>query len=176
MRPGMGVRLSDAVDHKTLTRADHQVTWTTDDLAGAALWMLPDRWPVTGAQLVRLVRLAGLGVRWRAPLVMWGLTSVERQHPGDRHQYLAVLGKDPLRQGAGLGSQLLAPGLELCDRECLPRVSGDQGAQRQLLLPARIQGHGSDSSAGRPAGLADAPRAALTELRVLACGWLNLPA
>lgn len=136
MRSGMGVRLSDAADHKTLTRADHQVTWTTDDLAGAALWMLPDRWPVTGAQLVRLVGLAGLGVRWRAPLVMWGLTSVERQHPGDRHLYLAVLGIDPVRQGAGLGSQLLGPGLELCDRECLPAYL-ETGKERNVRFYSR---------------------------------------
>jgi ribosomal protein S18 acetylase RimI-like enzyme len=153
----MGVRLSDARDHRTLTQVlarafdddpvqrwvfpgirvrarygaaffrwslwrcmDQQVSWTTDDLAGAAVWMLPDRWQVTIPQLAQLGRLAGLGVRWRGPLVMWGLTAVERRHPDDRHLYLAVLGVDPLRQGAGVGSRLLAPGLELCDRDGLP--------------------------------------------------------
>jgi ribosomal protein S18 acetylase RimI-like enzyme len=33
------------------------------------------------------------------------------------HYYLFVLGVDPSRQRHGLGSQLLEPGLSLCDRE-----------------------------------------------------------
>ena len=53
----------------------------------------------------------------RAPLTLWGLGGVERVHPRERHLYLAVLGVDPPRQGQGLGSWLLAPGLEACDRE-----------------------------------------------------------
>lgn len=99
--------------------ADQYVSWTTDDLAGAALWMLPDRWRVTLPQLARLLRWTGRGVSWRGPLVMWGLMTIEGLHPGDRHLYLAVLGVEPARQGAGIGSALLAPGLELCDRDGL---------------------------------------------------------
>ncbi len=97
--------------------AEQAVSWTTDDRAGAALWMLPDRWQVSAGQLLKLTRLTGLGLRWRAPLVAWGLTNVERHHPRDRHLYLAVLGVDPGRQGSGIGSALLAPGLRLCDEE-----------------------------------------------------------
>lgn len=99
--------------------AGQHVSWTTDELAGAALWMLPDRWQVTVPQLARLARWAGLGVGLRGPVVMWGLTTVERRHPVDRHLYLAVLGVDPAQQGRGIGSALLAPGLELCDRDGL---------------------------------------------------------
>jgi ribosomal protein S18 acetylase RimI-like enzyme len=116
--------------------ADQRVTWTTDDLAGAALWALPERWQVTLSQLGRLVRWAGLGVRWRGPLVMWGLTTVERRHPEDRHLYLAVLGVDPGRQGAGLGSALLAPGLELCDRDGLAAYL-ETGKERNLAFYGR---------------------------------------
>ena len=100
--------------------AGHRLTWTTEDLAGAALWMLPDQWQVSVSQLARLVRWAAPGVWRRGPLIMWGLTTVERRHPGDGHLYLSVLGVDPARQGSGLGSALLAPGLELCDREGIP--------------------------------------------------------
>jgi ribosomal protein S18 acetylase RimI-like enzyme len=116
--------------------AGQRVSWTTDDLAGAALWMLPDRWQVTARQLGRLLREAGLGVRWRGPIVIWGLTSVERRHPDDRHLYLAVLGVDPDRQRAGVGSALLAPGLELCDRDGLPAYL-ETGKERNLAFYAR---------------------------------------
>ncbi len=116
--------------------ADQAVSWTTDDLAGAALWMLPDRWRVTGRQAARLARLTSLGLRWRAPLVTWGLSAVERHHPHDRHLYLAVLGVDPARQGAGIGSALLAPGLGLCDDEGLGAYL-ETGKEQNLGFYAR---------------------------------------
>ncbi len=129
--------------------AEQRVSWTTEDVAGAALRMLPGRWRVSAGQMVKLARLTGLGVRWRTPLVSWGLGAVERHHPHDRHLYLGVLGVDPSRQGARIGSALLAPGLELCDREGLAayletgkeRNIGYYGrcgfrVTRQLRLPA----------------------------------------
>lgn len=67
---------------------------------------------------------------------MWGLTAVERRHPGDRHLYLAVLGVDPVRQDVGVGSRLLAPGLELCDRELLP-ASLETGKERNVSFCSR---------------------------------------
>jgi ribosomal protein S18 acetylase RimI-like enzyme len=116
--------------------ADQRVTWTTDDLVGAAIWALPDRWQVTLPQLGALVRWTWRGVGWRAPRVLWGFGSIERVHPHDRHLYLAVLGVDPARQGAGVGSALLAPGLELCDREGLPAYL-ETGKERNLAFYGR---------------------------------------
>ncbi|MFD9882493.1 GNAT family N-acetyltransferase [Streptomyces alboflavus] len=41
-------------------------------------------------------------------------------HPSDRpHQYLHMIGVKPQRQGEGIGSALVAPVLERCDREGL---------------------------------------------------------
>jgi ribosomal protein S18 acetylase RimI-like enzyme len=116
--------------------ADQNVTWTTDGLAGAAIWALPDRWQVTISELARLTRWTGRGVAWRMPLVMWGLSTVERKHPPDRHLYLAVLGVDPALQRGGVGSALLAPGLELCDREGLPAYL-ETGNERNLAFYGR---------------------------------------
>jgi len=72
----------------------------------------------------------------RGPLVCWGLATVERHHPHDRHLYLAVLGVDPGAQGSGVGSSLLAPGLELCDREGLAAYL-ETGKERNLAFYGR---------------------------------------
>jgi len=99
----------------------HDVSWTLGDHAGAALWALPGKWGEEPADVVRAFFWSGIGVLPRAPRVLRGLSAVERAHPdGPPHLYLAVLGVEPDRQGLGLGSRLIAPGLELCDREGLP--------------------------------------------------------
>jgi ribosomal protein S18 acetylase RimI-like enzyme len=38
-------------------------------------------------------------------------------HPGEPHWYLPLIGVDPLYQGGGVGSALLAYALAICDRE-----------------------------------------------------------
>ena len=98
----------------------HDVSWTTADCKGAALWALPDRWRETPRELLRLAALSAPAVGLRAPLVLRGLGRVERAHASTSHLYLAVLGVDPARQGGGIGSALLRPGLDLCDREGIP--------------------------------------------------------
>jgi GNAT superfamily N-acetyltransferase len=98
----------------------HDVSWTTEGRDGAALWALPDCWRESPAEMVRLLAATATAVGLRAPTVLRGLNQVEDAHPTERHLYLAVLGVDPSRQGEGIGSQLLRPGLELCDREGIP--------------------------------------------------------
>jgi len=96
------------------TLVPHELTWTTPERDAAALWAPPDAWAVPPREL--LLGFGALTPR-RAPLTLWGLGGVERVHPREAHFYLAVLGVDPPRQGQGLGSRLIAPGLEMCDRE-----------------------------------------------------------
>jgi ribosomal protein S18 acetylase RimI-like enzyme len=93
--------------------------WTTADLQCAALWAPPRRWRSTLAETAALVpafmhpRLIA-----RMPLVAAGWLGMERRHPaGPDHWYLAVLGTDPASQGRGLGSAVLGPVLEQCDRD-----------------------------------------------------------
>lgn len=93
--------------------------WTAEDLSSAALWAVPGRWRASLRETGEIVpcfahpRLIG-----RLPLVAFGWLSLEMKHPGDPpHYYLAVLGTDPEHQGRGLGSALLAPVLEQCDRD-----------------------------------------------------------
>jgi GNAT superfamily N-acetyltransferase len=97
------------------------VTWTTaDGDAGAALWALPGRWREDARDTLSLLRLTLPGVLPRLPWILRGLGQVEVRHPVERHLYLAVLGVDPDQQGTGVGSRLIRPGLDLCDRERLP--------------------------------------------------------
>src|SRR4051794_37552160 len=96
------------------------VSWTTTARDGAAAWALPDRWREAPLDMVRLVWATLPGVLPRARRVLDGLGEVEARHPSDRHLYLTALGVAPERQGTGVGSALVRPGLDLCDREGLP--------------------------------------------------------
>lgn len=95
--------------------------WTTSDLGCAALWAPPRRWHSS------LLETAALGPAFvhprlivRMPLVAMGWTGLERKHPQrPDHWYLAVLGTEPALQGRGLGSAVMAPVLEQCDRDGL---------------------------------------------------------
>ena len=41
---------------------------------------------------------------------------MEKAHPSEPHWYLPIVGVDPTAQGQGLGSRVLSPVLEECDR------------------------------------------------------------
>jgi GNAT superfamily N-acetyltransferase len=98
----------------------HQECYTTADIAGGALWAPPDQWrmPVVTVlqSLPRIVPLLGA----RLPVALKAISAIERVHPRAPHWYLAVLGTEPAQQGHGVGSALLQPVLERCDREGLP--------------------------------------------------------
>jgi GNAT superfamily N-acetyltransferase len=91
------------------------ITWTTDDLAGGALWAAPGAWRIGLIAQARMApRLAGpLGTRAIATLGL--LAAVEAKHPKKPHHYLRLLGCDPAKQGQGVGSRLLQPVLAHCD-------------------------------------------------------------
>jgi len=97
--------------------ADEEV-WTSPDLTCAALWAAPGHWRSSLRETAELVpcfghpRLIG-----RMPLVAAAWMELERRHPRHPHYYLAVLGTDPAHQGRGLGSAVMAPVLEQCDRD-----------------------------------------------------------
>jgi ribosomal protein S18 acetylase RimI-like enzyme len=93
--------------------------WTAKDLTSAALWAPPGRWKTTLRQDAELVRcFAHPRLLVRMPLVTVGWFRLAGKHPAQPlHYYLAVLGTDPDHQGRGLGSALLAPVLEQCDRD-----------------------------------------------------------
>ena len=98
----------------------HRETYTTDGAAGAALWALPERWRLGRIEELRmgLALLPVLGRR--LPIIARGVEMIERAHPATPHYYLAVLGTDPDAQGSGIGSALMRPVLDACDRDEVP--------------------------------------------------------
>jgi len=76
---------------------------------------------------------AGLAATAAEPL----LAEVASKHPQEPHWYLQLLMVDRAHHGRGLGSALLAPGLQAADREGLPCVLETQ-AERNLAFYARF--------------------------------------
>ena len=93
--------------------------WMDADGRCAALWAPPGLGKTTvreDAELMRCFMHPRLFARM--PLVTAGFLGLEAKHPKEPpHFYLAVLGTDPDSQGQGLGSALMAPVLEQCDRD-----------------------------------------------------------
>jgi GNAT superfamily N-acetyltransferase len=103
---------------RLLLRQDE--VYTVDRAVGAAMWARPGEWrdpPI--AALWSLAKLAPRIGR-RSLHALGGLHEVEARHPSTPHWYLAVLGTEPARQGEGIGSALLRPVLDDCDRLELP--------------------------------------------------------
>lgn len=107
--------------------------WTCAELAGAAITTPPGAWrmptraaftqgPVFGRGLARAGRLLG-AMEWR--------------HPRGPHYYVAHIGVAPAVQGMGLGSRLLRPTLERCDRERLPAYL-EASSERSAALYERL--------------------------------------
>jgi ribosomal protein S18 acetylase RimI-like enzyme len=95
-------------------------SWTTDDLAGAALWSPPGAWHVGVGAMARMgpAMIAAMGTRTLPGLRV--LHAIEAPHPKESHYYLRVLGCEPDRQGQGIGSRLMQPMLEQCDARGSP--------------------------------------------------------
>lgn len=92
--------------------------YTTEDCRSIAMWMPPQSGPPPMSEVIaQLPLLFTLGRRTGPALRLVQL--VESHHPKTPHYYLGGLGTDPGWQGRGLGSAVLAPVLEICDRDRL---------------------------------------------------------
>jgi ribosomal protein S18 acetylase RimI-like enzyme len=99
-------------------------TWTTEDRAGAAVWIPPGR--AASAffdQLLMLpafARLTGWGRLRSVSAAMEALERHRHHHAPTPHWYLSALGVEPERQGEGIGSALLGPALAQADADGVP--------------------------------------------------------
>ena len=98
----------------------HEETYTVAGELGAALWAPPDRWRLGTLDSLRMGILLLPALGRRTALITRGVDKIERSHPPAPHYYLAVLGTDPDAQGRGVGSALMRPVLDACDRDGIP--------------------------------------------------------
>lgn len=94
--------------------------WTTAERDGAALWAPPGQAVIPLRTTLRFVPSLVRALGRETIRGLGALTHVEKQHPKDPHWYLGVLGTRAAMQGKGVGSRVLHPVLEKCDREGIP--------------------------------------------------------
>jgi ribosomal protein S18 acetylase RimI-like enzyme len=99
-------------------------TYTTADLAGAAIWTPPGSSELSLREWPGMLRQSLVMCGWRGLATMISahrlLEERLKRHIPEPNHYLSVLGVDPARQGQGIGSALMRPILERCDLEQVP--------------------------------------------------------
>ena len=111
--------------------------YTTEDLAGAAVWGSPDRHRNGLTELLQLLPTAPFLVSARTVRALRLLFEVDSLHPKEPHWYLATLGTAPERQGQGVGAALLQPALALADRDGMPAYL-ESSKERNVSFYARF--------------------------------------
>jgi len=114
----------------------HNECYATDDVAGAACWLPPGTWKLGGIEQLRLIgRMAAIHARG-LPRILQVLAFMERHHPQEPHYYLPFVAVQPAWQGHGIGSALLRPMLDRCDRDGVPAYL-EASSERNLALYQR---------------------------------------
>ena len=114
-------RIYDFMDVAYRITSRHGDVFTTDGIEGGALWSPPGKWKMgTLQQLMLMPAMLRVATWRRVPMLMRGMTMVEKKHPHEPHYYLLALGVEPDLQGRSLGTQLMRPILEKCDQEGIP--------------------------------------------------------
>src|SRR3954468_13901316 len=105
-------------------------TYTVDEGVSAAVWAPP------GAEDDQaLPTVLGEAVEEYAARLFEVFGLMEEKHPAEPHYYLFLLGTRPEWQGRGLGSSLMSPVLETCDRERVPAyLEATSERSKQLYL------------------------------------------
>lgn len=86
----------------------------TEGFGAVALWLPPNTHPDEAA----LMGLIQQGVETsQQPALVSILEQLSGHHPPEPHWHLAIIGTDPIYQGQGLGSALLAHTLAICDQQ-----------------------------------------------------------
>ena len=93
----------------------HKEIMTTEAVVAGAIWVPPD------AEVDERVWTAlGEVSEEYAPRLVECLELLDEHHPDDPHHYLFLVGTRPEWQGQGLGSAVMRPVLDVCDRDAVP--------------------------------------------------------
>ena len=111
--------------------------WTTPDRAGVAISVGPGKWGLPISGQLRHGRNYQRAFRSRLPQALGLQTRMQRLHPRWAHHYLPFIGVAPERQGRGLGTALMAPTLQECDRSRLAAYL-EASNERSAALYARL--------------------------------------
>ena len=108
---------------------------TTDDFGGAVLELPPDKWRVTMplSAAIGFVRVFGVQML-RAIRMQSFLSGIHIQEP---HYYVRYVGVATRFQGQGLGTALLHPTVDRCDREALPAYL-EASSERSAAMYERL--------------------------------------
>ncbi len=87
--------------------------YTSEDRAGAAMWLPPNSQVPSIRDELAYLRVALLAGRWLSARRLSLL--LQRLRPSTEHYYLGTIGVDPTCQRRGLGTALMHPALERCD-------------------------------------------------------------
>ncbi len=108
----------------------HEEIYTTDDVVAGAVWVPPgveDDEPMAAA----LGEISGK----YAQTLFEIFERMGQEHPREPHHYLFLLGTRPGWQSRGIGTALMRPVLELCDRDAMPAYleATSEGSKRLYL-------------------------------------------
>jgi GNAT superfamily N-acetyltransferase len=103
------------------------------DGSGAALWVPPGCWHGTPRQQLGVVPLLGANCGRACVRSLRTLARMESAHPRNPHFFLPFVGVEPAQQGRGVGSALLRPVLERCDREDVPAYLEASSPRNRVL-------------------------------------------
>lgn len=112
---------------------DYDLVYATDDLTGAALWVPPTAPEPSAEEAEAFADSIRSVTREFSPLVLQLFATLDAHHPHETHFYLPIIGTRPERQGQGIGTALLAPVLERCDREQIPAYLEATSERNQAL-------------------------------------------
>ena len=104
--------------------------YTTDDVVAAAVWVPP------GVEDDQEMAVAlGEASGEYADRLYQALELMDENHPVEPHYYLFLLGTRPQWQSRGIGSELVRPVLEICDRDQVPAyLEATSEGNRRLYL------------------------------------------
>ncbi len=145
-----GAMLPDFFDVFVHAYLSHGEAYTDDAVSGAALWAAPHTDPLSAEPVYaeRLEEIAGVDAARLFEIV----ELLEAHSPHERHYHLQFLGVLPERQGAGLGSALMAPILQRCDRDGMPAyLEATSDRNRALYERHGFRAHGDIPLPGGPA-------------------------